>query len=108
MPLSCSITLSGDVSFVLALACNITKGRNFQVITCLSPSKMWAELSSFEFYIGPSCLGQSFGPCRVVLGRVLCGPSWFGPSCFRAEKSCTLLTECSCFIEFIRRVGEKR
>ena len=26
------------VGFVLALACNITKGRNFQVITCLSPS----------------------------------------------------------------------
>ena len=80
MPLSCSITLSDDALFVLALACNITKGRNFQVITCLSPSKMWTELSSFEFYIGPSCLGQSFGPlAEFYVGRVGLGRAAFGP-----------------------------
>ena len=85
MPLSCSITLSDDASFVLTKACNITYGRIFQVITCLSPSKNvgrvvffwilhWAELSWVEFWT----LG------RVVLGRVLCGPSWFW-----ADLSCT-------------------
>ena len=46
--------------------------------------KMWAELSN-EF--GPSCL-INLG--RAVMGRVLCEPSWHGPSWFWAEFSVIL------------------
>ena len=45
---------------------------NMQLI-CTSKN-IWAELS-YEF--GPSCLIDSG---RVGMGRVLCGPSWHGPS----------------------------
>ena len=38
---------------------------------------MWVELSSFEFYIGRSCLGLSSGPCaKFYVSQV-----GFGPSC---------------------------
>ena len=48
---------------------------------------MWAELSSFEFYIWRSCLGPSFGPwaelslAKFYLGPVDMGRVGFGPSC---------------------------
>ena len=51
----------------------------------LSSSKLWAKLSSFEYYIGPSCLWANFWPLgQVDLGLVLCGPSLFS-----AKLSCT-------------------
>ena len=50
------------------------------LVVCTSKN-IWTELS-YEF--GPSCL-INLG--RVVLGRVLCGPSWHGLSWFRAELS---------------------
>ena len=46
--------------------------------------KMWAKLS-YEF--GSSCLINSV---HVILGRVLCGPSWYGPSWYLAELSVIL------------------
>ena len=40
-------------------------------------SKLWVELSSLEFYIGPSCLGSSFVPCAEFYVSRVC----FGPCC---------------------------
>ena len=49
-------------------------------LVCTSKN-IWAELS---YGFGPSCL-INLG--RVGKGRVLCGPSWHGPSWFWAELS---------------------
>ena len=54
-------------------------------LVCTSKN-IWAELS---YGFGPSCL-INLG--RVGKGRVLCGPSWHGPSWFWAELSVIQLT----------------
>ena len=49
-------------------------------LVCTSKN-IWAELS---YKFGPSCLINLGG---VGMDRVLCGPSWHGPSWFWAELS---------------------
>ena len=64
-------------------------------LVCTSKNT-WAELS---YGFGPSCL-INLG--RVGKGRVLCGPSWHGPSWFWAELSVIRL---ELIIQNARRYG---